>query len=84
MKTARLEFAISYLHWTPEDWTKVSFTNKSTVRLVRVGTKFIRRGQGDRYDTKFCRKTVKHSARVDFLRPGTMMNSARYLQAPEK
>ena len=33
--TDRMEFATSYLLWTPEDWCKVSFTDESTFRLVR-------------------------------------------------
>ena len=39
MTAARLEFAISHLHWTQADWAKVSFTDESTFRLVRGGTR---------------------------------------------
>ena len=35
MKAARMEFATSHLHWTAEDWCKISYTDESTFRLVR-------------------------------------------------
>ena len=35
MRLARVAFAVSHLHWTPEEWTKVMFSDESTFRLVR-------------------------------------------------
>ena len=65
MKAQRMEFATSHLHWTKEEWSKVSFTNESTFRLVRGGIKFIRRARGgNRSDQWYCRKTVKHSVSI--------------------
>ena len=65
MKAARMEFTTSHLHWTPEDCCKVSYTDKSTFRLVRRGTCYVRRGKGaNRSEQKFYRPTVKHSASI--------------------
>ena len=65
MKAARMEFTTSHLHWTPEDWCKVSYTDESTFRLVRGGTCYVRRGKGaNRSEQKFYRPTVKHSASI--------------------
>ena len=57
----RFLFCRKYLHWTPADWRKVMFSDESTFRLVRRGSKMIRRPPGSsRYDTMYTVKTVKH------------------------
>ena len=54
-----MEFATSHLHWTQGDWARVSFTDESTFRLVRDGTRYVRRGKRKRFEARFCRKTIK-------------------------
>ena len=99
MKMQRMEFATSHLHWTAEMWGKVMFTDESTFRLVRGGIKRVRRPPGsNRFDQKFCVKTVKHSgsimvwagfdgrwgrAGISFLKPGTTMNAEVYVATLE-
>ena len=65
MMQQRMEFTTSHLHWTAAEWRKVSFTDESTFRLVRGGTSYVRRGpNSNRFEQRFCRKTVKHSASI--------------------
>ena len=57
----RLQFGKNYLHWTSEDWKHVMFSDESTFRLVRGGSKLVRRPPGSsRYDDKYTVKIVKH------------------------
>ena len=47
------------------DWRKVMFSGESTLRLIRVGYKLVRRLSGvSRYDSRYTIKTVKHSKSV--------------------
>jgi hypothetical protein len=65
MMVKRLKFAKKYAHWTPEDWSKVMFSDESTFRCVRNIRKKVRRPSGfNRFDTKYTAKTVKHPASV--------------------
>lgn len=61
MKKKRIDFCKKYEDWTPEQWQKVMFSDESTFRLVRAGTKLVRRPRDiSRYDPKYTVKTVKH------------------------
>ena len=94
MVAQRLEFCHSHLHWTPDDWNKVMFSDESTFVLLRSRMKLVRRPIGERYNPKFCSVTVKHSpsvmvwgafsgvrgrAGIFFLPPNVKMNGERYI-----
>jgi hypothetical protein len=60
MMAKRLKFAEKYAHWTPEDWSKVMYSDESTFRCVRNIRKKVRRPSGsNRFNTKHTAKTVK-------------------------
>ena len=62
MRKKRLTFAKNYQHWTPQQWRKVMFSDKSTFRLVRGQSKVIRRPINvPRHDPWYTIKMVKHS-----------------------
>ena len=61
MMKKRMLFCKQYLHWTSADWRQVMFSDESTFRLVRGGSRLVRRPPGaSRYDSKYTVKTVKH------------------------
>lgn len=61
MKKRRLSFAKKYQDWTPEQWKKVMWSDESTFRLLRIGSKVVRRPSDvSRYDPRYTIKTVKH------------------------
>ena len=66
MRAARMQFAVNHLHWTPDMWMKVMFSDESTFLLARGGGKKMvqRRSGSDRYTKEYVIKTVKHSASV--------------------
>ena len=73
MKQPRLDFAISHLHWTPNDWTKVMFTDEGTFRLVRGTKKTVRWKSGsNRYINKYIIKTIKPKDKT--------MNAVQYIR----
>ncbi len=99
MKNDRLEFARQHAHWGVEEWKKVMFSDDSHFELRFGNQSFrCRKAKGtDRFDPKFTRKRVKHPPKVmvwgcfswrgrgglEFLKPGEMMNGARYKQVLE-
>ncbi len=99
MMVKRLKFAKKYGHWTPEDWSKVMYSDELTFRCVRNIRKKVRRPSGsNRFDTKYTTKTVKHPASVMvwgcfsanlgrgniyFLPKNVTMNSERYKKVLE-
>ena len=61
MKLKRLAFAKAYRHFTPEDWSKVMFSDESTFRCIRATKSKVRRPVGsDRYDARYTISSVKH------------------------
>lgn len=61
MKKKRFGFCNKYKDWISEQWKKVMFSDESTFRLVRGGSKTVRRpSTASRYDPKYTVKTVKH------------------------
>ena len=99
MRLARVAFAVGHLHWTPDQWMKVMFSDESTFRLVRGSKKTVRRRSGsDRYAKEYVVKTVKHSGSVmvwgcfdgfrgraglSFLPKDVTMNAVRYVETLE-
>ena len=95
MKAKRVKFATEHLHWTPEMWSKVLFSDESTFRLVRGTSKTVRRRWGhDRYSETYTIKTIKHPgsvmiwgafdgatgrAGIRFLPKDVTMNSVEYV-----
>ena len=53
MKAKRLEFAKSHKHWTTEHWSKVLFSDKSTIQLFATRKQNVCRSPGKRYDKKY-------------------------------
>ena len=96
MKAKRVKFATDHLHWTPQMWSKVMFSDESTFRLIRGTKKTVRRRFGsDRYAEPFCIRTVKHPGSVmiwgafdgargraglRFLPKDVTMNSVEYVK----
>ena len=94
MKQKRLNFAKAYSHFTPEDWSKVMYSDESTFRCLRATRTKVRRPVGsNRFESKFTVKTVKHPSSVMvwgcfsvavgrggiyFLPQNTTMNGDRY------
>ncbi len=63
MMVKRLKFAKQYAHWTPEDWSKIMYSDESTFRCMRNFRKKLRCPSGsNRFDTKYTANTVKHPA----------------------
>jgi hypothetical protein len=99
MKKKRLAFAKKYIDWTPEQWSRVMFSDESTFRCIRATKTKVRRPMGsDRYDSRYTVKTVKHPESlmvwgsfsgavgrggIFFLPKNTTMNSERYQQTLE-
>ena len=100
MMKKRLQFCKTYAHWTSTDWRKVMFSDESTFRLVRGGSRLVRRPPGtSRYDPKYTVKTVKHPDSVMvwgafsgnhgrgglyFLPKNVTMRGANYLEVLEQ
>lgn len=100
MKKKRIAFAKKHISWSVEEWRKVMFSDESTFRLVRGGVVHVRRPAGsNRFASKYCSSTVKHSASVMvwgcfsgllgrgsiwFLPKGETMNSTNYLKCLEE
>lgn len=99
MKKRRLDFCQKYKDWTSADWQKVMFSDESTFRLVRGGSKIVRRPSSvSRYDPHYTVKTVKHpdsvmvwgaftghkgSAGLYFLPKNMTMKATNYIQVLE-
>ena len=61
MKLKRLVFAKAYRHFTPEDWSKVMFSNESTFRCIRATKSKVRRPIGsDCFDNRYTVSSIKH------------------------
>ena len=94
MKAKRLQFANNHQHWTPEQWGKVLFSDKSTFQQFVVQKRHVRRPTGKCFDERYTIPTVKHPpsqmvwgamskngvAALSFLPPGTNINRPKYVQ----
>lgn len=93
MKRKRLDFARKYRRWTIWDWSKVLFSDESTVQQFNIRKAHIRRPKGTRYDEKYTIMKMKHpptqmvwgamsamgTAGLYFLEKSKTMNGDRYL-----
>jgi transposase-like protein len=56
---ARLEWAHKHLHWKPEQWQKVMWSDESPFQLFNSGSQYVRRPKCAALDPKYTIKTVK-------------------------
>lgn len=64
-RTARLKFARDHKDWTVDQWKRILWSDESKNNLFGSdGRRFVRRPAGKRFDKKYIRPTVKHSANV--------------------
>ena len=89
MRKKLLQFALQHKDWTCSQWSKALFLDKFTVQQFAARKRNVRRPPGTRYNKRYIQETVKHPTNVDislrgsaalfFLKPGTTMNGQRYL-----
>ena len=64
-RAARLKFAREHANWTVNQWARILWSDESKNNLFGSdGIRFVRRPAGKRFDKKYTRPTVKHSASV--------------------
>ena len=91
----RLSFCKRVKNWNCEMWSRVLFSDETTIRQYDCrGSGTVRRPQGKRYDPRYVLPTVRHSASVMiwgcfsmtgrgslwFLPPNTTMKAENYLE----
>lgn len=91
----RIAFCNRVQHWTPEMWSRVLFSDETSVKqFANRGSATVRRPPGKRYDPRYVIPTVKHSASVMiwgsfsisgrgnlwFLPANTTMTASNYLE----
>ena len=59
MTMARMKFYTDHLHWMPNDWMKVMFSDKSSFPVVRCKHMKVRRPPCTRFDPRFITSMVK-------------------------
>ena len=64
MKTKRLQFALQHKDWTTAQWSKILFSDESTIQQFAARKKNVRRPSGTRYDEKYTQQTMKHPPSV--------------------
>ena len=64
MKQKRLEWANRYSSWTSDNWSKVVFSDESSLHILDDRTTRIRRRQGEEYNEDCIIRTVKHPLSV--------------------
>jgi transposase len=68
MKKKRLAFAKKYKDLTPDQWSRVMFSDESTFRCIRATKTKVRRPMGsDRYDSRYTVKNSEASREPDGL-----------------
>ena len=61
----RLQFCLKYKNWDYKKWRKVMFSDESQFYVNSPREALIRRPKNvNRYDTKFCKKSIKYPAKV--------------------
>lgn len=64
-RAARMKFANDHKDWTVQQWARILWSDESKNNLFGSdGIRFVRRPAGKRFDKKYTRPTVKHSASV--------------------
>ena len=94
MKLKRLNFAKKHINWSREQWSRVIFSDESCIQQFGSRKHSVWRPVGKRFDEKKKQQTMKHSPKIMiwgamsvkgtaglfFLTPGTTMNGAKYLE----
>jgi len=94
MKLKRLQFEKKYKDWTSQQWSRVLFSDETTIQQFASMKRTVRRPPGTRYNERFTQQTMKHTpsvmiwgaistqgtAGLFFLDPGTTMNGKKYLE----
>ena len=94
MKLQCLQFAKKYKDWTRQQWSRVLFSDETTIPQFAWRKKTVRRPLGTRYNERFTQKSMKHppsmmiwgaistqgTSGLFFLDPGTTMNGKKYLE----
>lgn len=90
----RLEFCNKYKDWTEEDWSKVMFSDETTITQLYAFTRHVRRPINRRFDDKYLVPTVKNAPKIMiwgaicsqgrcglwFMPKNTTINGSVYLQ----
>ena len=98
MKLKRLNFAKKHINWSREQWSRVIFSDESCLQQFGSRKHSVWRPVGKRFDEKYTQQTMKHSPKIMiwgamsikgtaglfFLTPGTTMNGAKYLELLKK
>ena len=94
MKLKRLQFAKKYKDWTNQQWSRILFSDETTIQQFASRKRTVRRTPGTRCNETFTQQTMKHTpsvmiwgaistqgtAGLFFLDPGTAMNGKKYLE----
>jgi len=94
MKLKRLQFVKKYKDWTSQQWSRVLFSDETTIQQFASRKRTVRRPPGTPYNERFIQQTMKHppsvmiwgtistqgTAGLFFLDPGTTMNGKKYLE----
>ena len=98
MKLKRLNFAKKHINWSREQWSRMIFSDESCLQQFGSRKYSVWRPVGKRFDEKYTQQTMKHSPKIMirgamsvkgtaglfFLTPGTTMNGAKYLELLKK
>ncbi|XP_065671904.1 uncharacterized protein LOC136089751 [Hydra vulgaris] len=52
LRTVRCQWAQDHLHWTFEDWTRIAFSDESSISLSSNSVQYVRCHTDERYDDK--------------------------------
>ena len=94
MKLKRLNFAKKHINWSREQWSRVIFSDESCIQQFGSRKHSVWRPVGKRFDEKYTQQTMKYSPKIMIwgamsvkgtaglfcLTPGTTMNGAKYLE----
>ena len=64
MKAKRLAFAKQYEQWDEARWSKVLFSDESTIQQFAQRKRTIRRPVGERFNDRYTQAIVKHTPSV--------------------
>ena len=94
MKLKRLNFVKKHINWSREQWSRVIFSDESCIQQFGSRKHSVWRPVGKRFNEKYSQQTMKHSPKIMiwgaisvkgtaglfFLTPGTTMNGGKYLE----
>lgn len=64
MGKKRLRWAEQFQDWTEEDWTRVSFTDGSTIAIMEDNFQFVRRKPVEGFSSHCVKECMKHPAKL--------------------